>query len=103
MGSERQAAATSGELPPPETAETAGTAGGTMKAIVQDGYGSVSVLRSARIARPAISGREVLLRVHAAGLDRGTWHLMAGRPYLVRLAGGRSEERRVGEERSARG
>jgi NADPH:quinone reductase-like Zn-dependent oxidoreductase len=59
-----------------------------MKAIVQDGYGSVSVLRSARIARPAISGREVLLRVHAAGLDRGTWHLMAGRPYLVRLAVG---------------
>lgn len=64
------------------------TAGSTMRAIVQDGYGSADVLRSAQIARPAIGGAEVLLRVHAAGLDRGTWHLMAGRPYLVRLAVG---------------
>jgi NADPH:quinone reductase-like Zn-dependent oxidoreductase len=63
-------------------------AGSTMRAIVQDGYGSADVLRSAQIARPAIGGAEVLLRVHAAGLDRGTWHLMAGRPYLVRLAVG---------------
>ena len=30
---------------------------------------------------------EVLVRVHAAGLDRGTWHLMAGQPYLIRLMG----------------
>jgi NADPH:quinone reductase-like Zn-dependent oxidoreductase len=29
----------------------------------------------------------VLLRVHAAGVDRGIWHLMAGLPYPVRLAG----------------
>ena len=64
------------------------TADSTMRAIVQDGYGSADVLRSAQIARPPIGGTEVLLRVHAAGLDRGTWHLMAGRPYLVRLAVG---------------
>lgn len=64
------------------------TAGSTMRAIVQDGYGSPDVLRSAQIARPAIGRTDVLLRVHAAGLDRGTWHLMAGRPYLVRLAVG---------------
>jgi NADPH:quinone reductase-like Zn-dependent oxidoreductase len=25
--------------------------------------------------------------VHAAGLDRGTWHLMTGKPYLMRVAG----------------
>ena len=30
---------------------------------------------------------EVLVRVHAAGLDRGTWHLMTGKPYLMRIAG----------------
>jgi NADPH:quinone reductase-like Zn-dependent oxidoreductase len=29
----------------------------------------------------------VLLRVHAAGVDRGVWHLMTGLPYPVRLAG----------------
>jgi len=26
-----------------------------------------------------------LLRVHAAGLDRGRWHMVTGRPYLLRL------------------
>ena len=56
-----------------------------MRAIVQDGYGSADVLRLARIAPPEAASGEVLLRVHAAGLDRGTWHLMTGRPYLLRL------------------
>jgi NADPH:quinone reductase-like Zn-dependent oxidoreductase len=42
-------------------------------------------LRLARTARPEIADNEVLLRVHAAGLDRGAWHLMTGRPYAVRL------------------
>jgi NADPH:quinone reductase-like Zn-dependent oxidoreductase len=27
------------------------------------------------------------VRVHAAGLDRGTWHLMTGKPYVMRIAG----------------
>src|SRR5580693_6170936 len=59
-----------------------------MRAIVQDGYGSTDVLRLARMARPEIADSEVLLRVHAAGLDRGAWHLMTGRPYLLRLVCG---------------
>jgi NADPH:quinone reductase-like Zn-dependent oxidoreductase len=58
-----------------------------MRAIVQDRYGSADVLREARIARPAIGDSEVLLEVRAAGLDRGTWHLMSGKPYLLRLLG----------------
>ncbi|HYN71549.1 MAG TPA: NAD(P)-dependent alcohol dehydrogenase [Nakamurella sp.] len=61
--------------------------GATMQAIVQDSYGSAGVLRSARITRPEIADHEVLLRVHAAGLDRGTWHLMTGTPYLMRVIG----------------
>jgi NADPH:quinone reductase-like Zn-dependent oxidoreductase len=60
----------------------------TMTAVVQDRYGSADVLRLAEIARPQIENNQVLLRVHAAGLDRGTWHLMTGRPYLGRLAFG---------------
>ncbi len=60
----------------------------THRAIVQDAYGSADVLRLARVARPEAARNEVLLRVHAAGLDRGTWHLMTGRPYLLRLAFG---------------
>lgn len=59
-----------------------------MQAIVRDGYGSADVLRLATTARPEIADHEVLLRVRAAGLDRGAWHLMTGRPYLMRLAVG---------------
>src|SRR5918997_4434396 len=56
----------------------------TMRAIVQDRYGTSDVLHLARIPRPDPAPGEVLLRVHAAGLDRGTWHLMTGRPYAQR-------------------
>lgn len=55
-----------------------------MKALVQDRYGSVDVLRLADVDPPAPGRGEVLVRVHAAGVDRGVWHLVRGRPYLVR-------------------
>src|SRR5215210_214954 len=58
-----------------------------MKAIVQDTYGSPDVLELREIDMPVIGGDEVLVRVHAAGVDQGVWHLMAGLPYLVRVAG----------------
>ena len=59
-----------------------------MQAIVQDRYGEAAdVLRLEETGRPAIGDGEVLLRVHAAGVDRGVWHLMTGLPYPVRLAG----------------
>ena len=58
-----------------------------MRAIVRDRYGSADVLRIDDIDQPVIGATEVLLRVHAAGLDRGTWHVMAGLPYLFRLMG----------------
>jgi NADPH:quinone reductase-like Zn-dependent oxidoreductase len=61
----------------------------TMQAIVQDRYGTAprDVLRLARIATPGLAADEVLVRVRAAGVDRGTWHLMAGQPYLMRMLG----------------
>lgn len=59
----------------------------TMKAVVQRKYGNVDQLQLAEIARPQIAPNEVLVQVRAAGLDRGTWHLMTGRPYLMRLMG----------------
>ena len=59
----------------------------TMTAMIQDRYGGPEVLRLDRIDQPQIDENEVLLRVHAAGVDRGAWHLMAGLPYPVRLAG----------------
>jgi NADPH:quinone reductase-like Zn-dependent oxidoreductase len=68
--------------PEPATGEEA-----TMKAIVQDQYGGVDELELREIDRPAPKGDEVLVRVHAAGLDRGVWHVMTGLPYLIRLVG----------------
>ena len=59
----------------------------TMQAIVQEAYGTVDVFRHERTARPEVADNEVLVRVRAAGLDRGTWHMMAGRPYLLRVIG----------------
>ena len=82
MRSEGQHDAMGGGATSPASAER------TMQAIVQGTYGSADVLRLARIARPEIADDEVLVRVHAAGLDRGTWHLMTGLPYLARLAFG---------------
>ncbi|UVJ39942.1 NAD(P)-dependent alcohol dehydrogenase [Arthrobacter sp. CJ23] len=58
-----------------------------MKAIVQDSYGEAGVLRLEDIGRPAPGGGEVLIRVGAAGVEQGVWHLMTGRPYLIRLFG----------------
>jgi len=59
-----------------------------MGAIVQTEYGSADVLHLAEIDRPVIGADEVLVRVHAAGLDRGTWHLMTGLPYAARMVVG---------------
>lgn len=60
---------------------------GSMAAIVQHAYGSADTLRPARVDRPELGAGQVLVEVHAAGVDRGVWHLMTGMPYLVRLMG----------------
>jgi NADPH:quinone reductase-like Zn-dependent oxidoreductase len=58
-----------------------------MQAVIQDRYGSADVLTTSSIAIPRIAPDEVLIEVVAAGVDRGVWHLVTGKPYLVRLAG----------------
>jgi NADPH:quinone reductase-like Zn-dependent oxidoreductase len=64
-----------------------GARGRTMRAIVRDRYGSAEVLRVRDVELPDLGDEEVLVRVRAAGLDRGAWHIMAGLPYLIRIAG----------------
>lgn len=81
-----QPAAPTGTTDSRITADTADT-DTRMRAIVQTGYGTPEVFRTDTIARPSIADTEVLVRAHAAGLDRGTWHMMAGRPYLLRVIG----------------
>ncbi|MEN3266243.1 NAD(P)-dependent alcohol dehydrogenase [Pseudonocardia sp.] len=73
----------------PPAAGSVSAAVKTMTAIVHDEYGTVpeDVLRLAEVNKPTIQDNEVLLRVHAASVDRGTWHIMAGLPYPIRVAG----------------
>ncbi|MFI7359312.1 NAD(P)-dependent alcohol dehydrogenase [Streptomyces avidinii] len=59
-----------------------------MKAMVQDRYGPPEVLRLEEVERPEPGRGEVLVRVRAAGVDQGVWHLMAGMPYAVRAVSG---------------
>src|SRR6266702_6312425 len=58
-----------------------------MRAIIQDRYGSADRLRLAQIDKPVIAPSEVLVKMRAAGVDRGTCHLMRGEPYLMRILG----------------
>src|SRR5215207_9453707 len=69
----------------PETTTSSPSGQPTMRAVVQDTYGPADVLQLREIAKPVPADGEVLVRVHAAGLDRGVWHVMAGLPYLVRF------------------
>jgi NADPH:quinone reductase-like Zn-dependent oxidoreductase len=74
-----------------------------MKAIVQETYGNADVLKYADIGEPEPGDDEVLLRVRAAGLDMGTWHLMAGIPYVMRPAVGlRAPKARPGRDVAGR-
>ena len=56
-----------------------------MNAVIQDTYGSPDVLELREIDKPVVGDDEVLVQVRAAGVDPGVWHLMTGRPYLVRV------------------
>jgi NADPH:quinone reductase-like Zn-dependent oxidoreductase len=58
-----------------------------MKALVQDRYGSSEVIQFADVEMPIIGDDDVLLRVRAASLHRGDWHLMTGLPSLIRVFG----------------
>lgn len=71
-------------------AETANPSGGveTMRAVVQERYGHADVLELREVPTPRPGADEVLIEVHAAGVDRGVEHLMTGEPYLVRLGFG---------------
>lgn len=59
-----------------------------MRAIHQHRYGGSEQLSLTEVPDPTPGPNDVVVRVRAAGVDRGTWHLMAGHPYAVRLAFG---------------
>lgn len=58
-----------------------------MKAIVYDNYGSTDLLKLKEVEKPVAKGDEVLIKVHAAGVNAADWHLMRGEPFAMRLMG----------------
>lgn len=60
----------------------------TMTAVVAPRYGDSAVLRVERVERPAPTARQVLVRVRAAAVCKGDVHLLAGKPYVLRLGFG---------------
>lgn len=59
-----------------------------MKAIVQDRYGSPDdVLELQEINKPVVKDDEMLVRVHATSVHPDVWHVVSGRPYVLRLMG----------------
>ena len=59
-----------------------------MRAVIQQEYGGSEQLSVADVPAPVAGPGDVVVRARAAGVDRGTWHLMTGQPYAVRLAFG---------------
>lgn len=59
-----------------------------MKAIVCPTYGSPDVLELQEVATPTPKDDEVLVKIHAASVNAGDWHLMRADPFLIRLAFG---------------
>ena len=59
-----------------------------MKAIVYRRYGSPDVLRLEEVPTPIPKDGEVLVRVHAASVNPLDWHLLRGKPYIVRPTSG---------------
>lgn len=59
-----------------------------MKAILQDRYGSPDqALRVGDIPAPEAGPGQVLVRVRAASLHPDVWHVVTGRPFVLRLMG----------------
>lgn len=58
-----------------------------MQAIVQDRYGSPDGLRLREVERPVVGDDEVLVRVRAASVHPDVWHVVSGRPFVLRLMG----------------
>ena len=55
-----------------------------MQAIVQDTYGTTAVLNARNIDKPEIGDHDVLIRVHAAGVNPADWAIVSGLPYIAR-------------------
>lgn len=99
---------TSGPSPQPRSSTRPGAAADdpaatTFRAVTARAYGGPEVLALEDLPVPDPGPSEVLVEVHAAAVDRGTWHLLHGTPYPVRLAFGLRRPRRPGVGRDLAG
>ncbi len=62
----------------------------TMLAVVQNAYRKSGALELRTVPRPTLGEGQVLVKVHATGVNDQDWALMTGRPLFVRLFDGRS-------------
>ena len=67
----------------------------TMRAATRREYGGPEVIAMETLPVPTPAAGELLIRVHAAGLDRASLHLLEGDPWLARLALGVCTPKRV--------
>jgi len=58
-----------------------------MKAIVQKRYGSPDALEVREVEKPPVGDDDVLVRVRAASIHPDVWHVVSGRPWILRLMG----------------
>ena len=58
-----------------------------MKAVIQTRYGTVDDLRVEETAAPSPESDEVLVKVKAAAVHPDVWHVVCGRPRVLRLMG----------------
>ena len=56
-----------------------------MKAAVRSKYGTAEVLSIKEIETPTPTDHEVLIKVYATTVNRSDWHILTGKPLLMRL------------------
>ncbi|REJ85749.1 MAG: NAD(P)-dependent alcohol dehydrogenase [Acidobacteria bacterium] len=59
-----------------------------MRAVVQRGYGGPEQLQIAEVPDPVVGEHDVLVRTRAASLHPDVWHVVTGRPLVLRLGAG---------------
>ncbi len=59
-----------------------------MKAIIYRTYGPSDVVNLEDVDKPVPADDQVLVKIHAAGVNPLDWHFMRGTPYLLRLQAG---------------
>jgi NADPH:quinone reductase-like Zn-dependent oxidoreductase len=59
-----------------------------MKAVVYYEYGSPDVLQLEEVETPVPADDEVLIKIEAASVNAGDWHILRADPFLVRAVSG---------------